>query len=42
LKSAVDEVGAEQLVYDIEVSSDELLQEAADEGFVVFRRRHSR
>src|SRR5215208_2993396 len=41
-QTAVDEVGAEKLVYDIEVPSDELLQEAANEGFVLlYRHRRS-
>src|SRR5215208_4723123 len=41
-QAAIDEVLAKQLVYDVEAPPDELLQEAANEGLVLFRRGHSR
>jgi len=37
-QAAVDEVGAEQLVYDIEVPFVQLLEEVANDGLVLFRR----
>jgi hypothetical protein len=37
-QGAVDEVGGQQLVYDIEVPFDQLLQEAANDGLVLFYR----
>src|SRR5918997_1389016 len=41
-QATVDEVGAEQLVYNIEVPFGQLLLEAADDGLVLFSpRRHS-
>jgi hypothetical protein len=41
-QAVVDEVGGRQLVYDIKVSSGQLLLEAADDDLVLFSlRRHS-